>query len=158
MKHKISITSIVRKNKSADITAHVAHHETPFNLSVSVPMRKGDSESDFQNRVKRALMDEIADQEAASRSKRFFRRVATAPQIEISYPGKAHIDIHDGLLEGWVGEDTEHLLVVVSLDGEEREVKVTPNRNNRYCVALNGYKIISVIPVSPDGVLGEEQI
>lgn len=128
-------------------------------LTTDISFQEGEPLPEFRRRAQRALRQAaIAEDHASSSRARKFADVLADLSIEVQEPEPIEFTVLGDVIEGILGPRTKHaLLTMRDAAGVEHERVITPNRRRRFSVWLNHYTFVSLVGVSDDGLLGDEQ-
>lgn len=155
MNRKAAITRAVPKGGRVAVEALL---EDGTSLGLEISVQAGEPLDQFRLRVLAALKQAASEIDTVGRRAAHYAAACHGLSVTLARPEPCSATINGSLLEGWIGVGTRSLLLTLEQNGVEREALVTPNQNGRFSVALGMERAVRLCPVSPDALLGQEQV
>jgi hypothetical protein len=130
----------------------------PVSLTVRVPFKDGEALPEFRARACVALCQAAVEQDHTMRRGEAYAAALAGIEVVLAEPEPLEFGINGAKLDGSFGPSTKHaLLTLRDKAGALHERLITPNRNRRFSVWMGDWTFVSLVPVSTDGLLGDEQ-
>ena len=154
--------------RAVDADAEVAQIAVEFGaqqLTVSIPIRRGEPPEHFRARLRERVRRAIEQKDAGrGRRARFLQALQGLTQVTVERPGAPLAAVAGGVLSGEVSAGTAIcFLIVREANGSERECHVVPsqrpNPNGLHTVSvdLGGRIAVRLIPLGAEGIEGPAQ-
>lgn len=149
--HRLTVLNVTEDGGRLRVNARAYGED----LSITMDARPTDSDAAIRARVEVALRCALGERAACARQAARVTALLQGQTIDVPRPLQPYASVGSGRLQGHVRAHTARLLARIRTGVVEREIPVEPNRNGWFHVDLGGAELVSLTPVSADGVYGD---